>query len=161
MQTRFAVEASIGIEDTQMEDLLLEVTDCLEFEGYFFIYHSLEEALQAKELLAIGNCFEEFHPLCFLASGSEGPAFFDFGIKSKINGYYLLIEHLSMFTITGGESTDMEMAVYQFEEHLVFSAKEQNKTFYFIESKDEELIRNIAKAYGVEVSFFILDKCSK
>lgn len=159
MQSVLAVEAAPSIENNpEFIKLLIQETELQEARGCFFIYLSREAAGFAKELLEIGELFEEIHPLVSLLSGIKGPAFYDFGLDAESGGVYLFTQSLSAFSISSEDAVTKQMALFQMEEHLVFTADEDNQFLFFTEKHNEQLIRKIANAYQIEADFLVLDK---
>ncbi|NHM30300.1 hypothetical protein [Neobacillus terrae] len=159
MYTIFAVEASDEInENNEFKNLLYEETNIIGAQRNFFLYHSLEDASFAKELLVIGGIFEEIHPLTIVSPGKKGPLFHDFEWTMKNGDIFLFTENLAAFSFKAGLETDRKMAEYQMEEHLVFTSIGPDKVVYFTESHNQELMIRTAKAYKTEINFLILDK---
>jgi len=159
MNTIFAVEAAYEINDNnEFKNLLYEETNIMGEQRNFFLYHSLEDASFAKELLIIGGIFEEIHPLTKVSPGKEGPLFHDFEWTMENGDIFLFTENLASFSFKAGSGTDRKMAEYQMEENLVFTSFGPEKSVYFTESHNQELMIRTAKAYKTEINFLILDK---
>lgn len=158
MRKAFAVEAKANINEfPEILDLLVHETNYNWKEHPFFIYLIEEEALFAKELLEAADLFEFYHPLFVVANGKKGEAFTDLALELDVDTCCLFASDVTAFSISDGDQNEIQMAKYQFEEHLAFETSENGKDFYFIEKHNQELIQNIAKAYGIDITF-ALDK---
>ncbi len=152
-----AAEANPFISDLPdfQEVLLAVATPLLVIENYY-IYNEQKDADEAIGLLKDADLLESTH-LLVKTEGSEGEDFYDYGIHSE-DGTYLFAEELSAFRFIEPSSIQMEMALLQLEEHLVFK---EAKGIYFTASHYTELIMGIVKAYGVKVELLDLDKWCK
>ncbi|KON87059.1 hypothetical protein AF332_09715 [Sporosarcina globispora] len=157
MQTLYGVEASYIIQEVpEFMNLIRMETELFDFQQNTFMFEQMDHADFTKNVLVEAGLFEGFFKLYYIKSGEKGETFNDFAIEID-SGSCLFTEPLCAFTITGGHSEDIQMAVYQFQEHLVFTAKE-DKMVYFSELHLKDLIIGIAEAYDIQVSFLDLDK---
>ncbi|MBX9973020.1 hypothetical protein [Cytobacillus firmus] len=158
MKILYGVEASYIIQDVpEFMDLIKKETDLFDFQQSTFLFEQMAHAEFTRSVLVEAGLFEEFFKLCYINSGVKGDTFDDYAIETD-SGFCLFTELLSAFTITGGSEEDIRMAVYQFQEHLVFTAKEEVPLVYFSELHLKDLIIGIAEAYDIQVSFLDLDK---
>ncbi len=118
-----------------------------------YIFTSLEEVNDLKGDLAEFDIIESIHMLYSLKCPTLYHNFDDYGFHS-MSGHYLLENMTTKFTIVQGSKKDIEMALLQFDEHLI--AKDE--AFYYVDFHYRELIENIAKAYNISIRFFELDK---
>ncbi|MGG1679830.1 hypothetical protein ACIFOT_29550 [Neobacillus sp. NRS-1170] len=153
-----AVEANSEIADfPEFHDLLFQETNIDWNVGNFFIYLKDEEANLAKELLEVAVLFEHIHPILVVANGKKSTTFEDYALVFDEDHCGLFASDIIPFFITGGNQNDIQMAMYQFEEHLVFETMENGSALFFIEKNNIELIQKIARAYQIVVTF-ALDK---
>ncbi|RBP94158.1 hypothetical protein DFO70_105404 [Cytobacillus firmus] len=159
MKILFGVEASYIIQDVpEFMNLIKRETELFDFQQSTFLFEQMAHAEFTRSVLAEAGLFEEFFTLWYIKSGVKGETFDDFAIETD-SGFCLFTEFLSAFTITGGSAVDIRMAVYQFQEHLVFTAKDEEVPLvYFSELHLKDLIIGIAEAYDIQVSFLDLDK---
>ncbi|MDM5229180.1 hypothetical protein QUF73_24020 [Cytobacillus sp. NJ13] len=158
MKILYGVEASYIIQDVpEFMDLIKKETDLFDFQQSTFLFEQMAHAEFTRSVLAEAGLFEEFFKLFYINSGVKGDTFNDYAIETD-SGFCLFTELLSAFTITGGSEEDIRMALYQFQEHLVFTAKEEVPLVYFSELHLKDLIIGIAEAYDIQVSFLDLDK---
>lgn len=162
MKILYGVEAGYIIQDVpEFMNLIKNNTELFDFRQSIFLLEERDDAEFTKNVLTDAGLFEELFVLCYIKSGVKGETFEDFAIETE-NGVFLFTEHLSAFTITGGNKEDIRMALLQFQEHLVFTAKEEKMpAVYFSELHLKELITGIAQAYDIQVSFLDLDKQEK
>ncbi|GLB58186.1 hypothetical protein [Cytobacillus sp. NCCP-133] len=155
----FGVEANHIIEELpEFIEFIKNETRLSELQKNIFLFEKKEDAQFAQSALMDAALFEDFSLLYYIINGEKGETFDDFGIESK-SGFYLFSELLCAFVISGGVKENIQMAKYQFQEHLVFTGKEDNvKPMYFAELHLKELIIGIANAYDIQVSFLDLDK---
>ncbi|UII54847.1 hypothetical protein LS684_14430 [Cytobacillus spongiae] len=128
--------------------------------GTLLLYEQEDERSIAVDLLKEGDMYENVHTLFQTSPGHPGESFTDYGFVSK-GDVYLYIELLEAFTIIKGETDGSSMAIYQMEEHVVYTTIEGAIAIYFIDRHLKELIPRIASAYDIEVSFLDLDKMPK
>ncbi|WP_264738547.1 hypothetical protein [Cytobacillus firmus] len=158
MKILYGVEASFIIQDVpEFMDLIKKETDLFDFQQSTFLFEQMAHAEFTRSVLVEAGLYEEFFKLCYINSGVKGETFNDYALETD-SGFCLFTELLSAFTITGGSEEDIRMAVYQFQEHLVFTAKEEVPLVYFSELHLKDLIIGIAEAYDIQVSFLDLDK---
>ncbi|MGN7178342.1 hypothetical protein [Cytobacillus sp. SAFR-174] len=159
MKILYGVEAGYIIQDVpEFMNLIKNNTELFDFQQNIFLFEERNDAEFTKSVLVDAGLFEEFFKLCYIKSGVKGETFEDFAIETE-SGVCLFSELLSAFTITGGNKEDIRMAVYQFQEHLVFTKKEEKMpAVYFSELHLKDLIIGIAEAYDIQVSFLDLDK---
>ncbi|MBG9444866.1 hypothetical protein [Cytobacillus firmus] len=159
MKILYGVEAGYIIQDVpEFMNLIKNNTELFDFQQSIFLFEERTHAEFTKSVLVDAGLFEEFFKLYYIKSGVKGETFEDFAIETE-SGVCLFTELLSAFTITGGNMEDIRMAVYQFQEHLVFTAKEDTMpAVYFTEFHLKDLIIGIAEAYDIQVSFLDLDK---
>ncbi|MDN3016512.1 hypothetical protein PH210_09950 [Paenibacillus sp. BSR1-1] len=154
----FAVEANSEIADfPEFHDLLFEETNINWNVRNFFIYLIDEEANLAQELLKAAELFEHIHPLFVVANGKKSTTFEDYALELDVDHCGLFASDIIPFCITKGNQNDIQMAMYQFEEHLVFETRENGSALFFIDKNNIELIHKIARAYDIVVTF-ALDK---
>jgi hypothetical protein len=152
-----AMEANPFIEQlSDFQEVLLQVAPPhLIYENYY-VYIEQKDADEAIGLLREADLLESTH-LLVKTEGCAGEDFFDYGFQ--VDGEtYLFADELSAFRILDGTGIQMEMALIQLEEHLVFKAA---NGIYFAANHYTELIMGIVKAYGVKVEFLDLDKWCK
>jgi hypothetical protein len=155
------VDKLIGVEAksflTELPDFqqfLLSVAPPVRKHENIYIYENRRDAEEAKELLKEADLLEETHLLVKLTAGAAGEDFFDYGFYAE-DSIYLYIEELAAFKITDGNDNQIEMALVQLEEHLVFKAADG---IFFTINHYTELIKGIVRAYEVKVEFLDLDK---
>lgn len=159
MKKLFGIEANYIIEEVpEFVALIKEQTKIIDFHDQIFLFEKQSEAEKAEHLLKEVNLFENKLHLLLINEGEKGETFFDFGMESEDRNF-LFIENLCAFCIEKGDPEAVEMAVFQFQEHLVFTAEnEKPGTIYFSERHLQDLIKGIADAYDIQVSFLDLDK---
>jgi hypothetical protein len=159
MKVLYGVEANYIVEEVpEFMDFIKKETEFFDFQKCLFLYENKDQAELAKSLLVESDLYEGTSLLYYIINGEKGETFDDFGLKSA-KGYYLYSELLCAFFITGGAAEAIRMAEYQFQEHLVFTAKDVNAgQIYISELHLQDLIKGIAKAYDIQVSFLDLDK---
>jgi len=149
------VEAkSFLIELPDFQQVLLSVAPPVRNHENIYIYENRRDAEEAMELLKEADLLEETHLLVKLTDGAAGEDFFDYGFYAE-DSVYLYIEELEAFKITDGNDNQIEMALIQLEEHLVFKAADG---IFFTINHYTELIKGIVRAYEVKVEFLDLDK---
>ncbi|MCA1031726.1 hypothetical protein LCL95_11890 [Bacillus timonensis] len=146
-----------GIETQQIDKKFDEFirpleTDITE-EGFIVVKNQSHAATLTKLISE-----EELHPLVQLELVRASLSFDDYGIRTINHLNYLFLDMVSAFIIKNGNKEQIEMALYQFEEHIIATDEGQPSPIYFIDCHLEKLIKGIAKAYDIEVSFFDLDK---
>ncbi|MBS4191283.1 hypothetical protein KHA94_13925 [Bacillus sp. FJAT-49705] len=158
MKIIFAVEANNIIEEVpEFMELLVKETKVFDFHDLTFMFETYAEASHAEELLREADLLENHFELLLVDNGEKGETFFDFGIETP-NRTYLLKDLLCSFSIIGGDYDSIRMAVLQVDEHLIYKTVHEKETVYFVESHLIELVKGIADAYDIKVSFFELDK---
>ncbi|MBT2687085.1 hypothetical protein J7I93_02690 [Bacillus sp. ISL-47] len=159
MKFLYGVEANYIVEDVpEFMDFIKKETELFDFQRSIFLFENDSDAELAKNLLIESNLIEGSSLLYYITNGEKGESFDDFGLESA-KGFYLYPEMLCAFFITRGDAEDIQMAKYQFHEHLVFTAKDDDiGLIYFSELHLKDLINGIAEAYDIEVSFLDLDK---
>jgi hypothetical protein len=155
------VDKLIGVEAksflTELPDFLqfmLSVAPPVRMHENIYIYENRRDAEEALELLKEADLLEETHQLVKISAGAAGEDFFDYGFYAE-DSVYLYIEDLAAFKITDGNNIQIQMALAQIEEHLVFKAAD---SIFFTISHYTELIKGIVRAYEVKVEFLDLDK---
>ena len=157
MQFFFGIEASpIITELPEFEQFLQSQAPPYLVHGNIYIYGQQQNAETATELLSEADLHEETH-LLIKAVGTAGADFYDYGFYTGPETY-LFADALSAFRFTEGSSTQLEMALIQLEEHLVFTSSEG---IYFTPDHYTDLVLGIVKAYEVKVEFLDLDKWCK
>jgi hypothetical protein len=151
----------IGVEAkpflTELPDFqqfLLSVAPPVRIHENIYMYDNRRDADDALALLKEADLFEETHRLVKLTAGVAGEVFFDYGFHAE-DSFYLYIEDLAAFKISDGNTIQIEMALLQLEEHLVFKA---DGGIFFTISHYTELIKGIVRAYEAKVEFLDLDK---
>jgi len=86
------------------------------------------------------------------------PLFSDYGFISSNNRTYLFKEAILAFSITSGDTIEIEMALLQFEEYLIAKVLQNNESVYFVDKNYKDLIIKVASAYDINVHIFDLDK---
>lgn len=162
MEVLFGVEANYIIEDVpEFVDFIKGATELFDFQEGIFIFKNKYDAELTKDALMESGLFETSSLLLYIKIGEIGKTFYDFGLESQ-KGFYLFPESLCAFTIIGGDSEAIQMAEFQFQEHLVFTEKnEQAGRIYFTEHHLKDLMTGISAAYDIQVSFLDLDKQKK
>lgn len=157
MQIFFAIEANpIITELPEFEQLLQSEASPQLVHGNLYIYGQQEMAEAASALLTEADLHEDTHQL-IKVEGSAGADFYDYGFNICTDTY-LYSNDLLAFRITDGSDTQIEMALIQLEEHLVYTSSED---IYFTINHYTDLILGIVKAYEVKVKFLDLDKWCK
>jgi hypothetical protein len=154
MQIFFAIEANSIIKELpEFEQLLQSEAPPQLVHGNLYIYDQQQIAEAASALLAKADLLEDAHQL-IKVEGSAGADFYDYGFHISTDTY-LYTNALSAFTITDGSEAQIEMALIQLEEHLVYTS---SKDIYFTINHYTDLVLGIVKAYEVKVEFLDLDK---
>lgn len=151
----------IGLE---AKPYLKEIPDFLEFflteyppyniHQSLYIFEPGPLAEEAAGLLREAELLEETHFLIHADAGETIGDFGDYGFSVNESSY-LYRDEVSAFSLSGGEPVQMEMALLQLEEHLIYIT---TNGIYFTPRHYNELIQGIVKAYRVEVAFLDLDK---
>ncbi|MBD1378876.1 hypothetical protein [Metabacillus arenae] len=139
-----------------MSDTIPKITEAvhvLDSSESIFIVGTKEESQRLASLLQNKNMYEDTYELIKLDEPVKKGCFEDFSIQTNSNHYYLLNELVAYFKIASGQEIQKEMAMLQFDEHLIA----MDNGYYFVEKSLLELIENISKAYEIEVVFY-LDK---
>ncbi|QOR65515.1 hypothetical protein IM538_17125 [Cytobacillus suaedae] len=164
MLLRFGLEMSIikeklpGYTATIIKEIAGLVT-IIDRDEQILIVATAKEALELQDYLIEQNLFEDFFLLLELHNPETKETFYDYGIHSLQEKDYLFLEMISVFTIESGSNEQIEMSLYQFEEHLLcIDTGYESKKYYYVDRNFVELINGIAQAYDIEVSFFDLDK---
>lgn len=139
-----------------IEPFLSLVPSYKEKLGSIYIFTSVDEANYIQDEIKEFEIIEAMHILYFLKKPTLYNDFDDYGFRAEL-GFYLLENLILNFSIIEGTPKDKEMALLQFDEHLI--AKDQEK--YYVALHDQELIENIANAYHITIRFFELDKWLK
>ena len=167
MLLRFGLEMSItkdklpGFTATLIKDIA-SIAKIIDRDEQLLIVATAKEAMDLQDFLISKNQFEDFILLVELQNPELKETFYDYGIHSLQEKDYLYLEMVAVFTIEGGTKEQIEMALYQFDEHLLcIDTPDSSKNYYYIDQNLIELINGIAKAYDIEVSFFDLDKLSE
>ncbi|WP_246945933.1 hypothetical protein [Bacillus pinisoli] len=119
----------------------------------FYLFSSREDVLLLEKELKDYFIIQDVHSLYVLRQPQLFPTFSDYGFTSNTTTY-LFQNMVSCFAIKGGNSKDVEMAMLQFDEHLIAI----NENIYFVDLHHQALIEKIANAYHITISFFELDK---
>jgi hypothetical protein len=155
MHKQIGVEAkSFLTELPDFQQFLLSVAPPVRLHENIYIYDNRRDAEDALELLKEADLLEEKHHLVKLTAGGAGEDFFDYGFYAE-DSVYLYIEDLAAFKITDGNNIQIDMALVQLEEHLVFETADG---IFFTTNHYIELIKGIVRAYEVKVEFLDLDK---
>lgn len=158
MKILYSVEANHIIDEVpEFKDIIENETNLFDYYENIFIFLKKEDARLTEELLTEVGLFENQMDFYLVRNGVKGDSFSDFGIEAH-NGIYLRKELLCAFSIKCGEEDSVQMASLQLQEHFVFKENSQSKVIYFIENHLKDLMKGIADAYDIEVSFFELDK---
>jgi hypothetical protein len=166
MLLRFGLEMSIikdklpGYTATLIKEIANMAT-IIDRDEELLIVATVQEANDLQDFLLSKNLFEDFFLLLELHNPEAKETFYDYGIHSLQGKDYLFLEMVAAFNIESGTKEQIEMALYQFEEHLLCIDTVQSTKFYYIDQNFIELIKGIAHAYDIEVSFFDLDKLSE
>ncbi|MEH7345522.1 hypothetical protein V7122_16835 [Bacillus sp. JJ1532] len=161
MNIFYAVEANIIMEEVpNFKAIILSDTNVFDFIETIFIYESEKDAVESKILLLEAGLFENQFELIQLTPGVIGDTFTDFGFITNSHTF-LLKEMVCGFSICGGANEAIQMALFQLEEHLIFNTENEKAAIYFVEHHLKDLVKGIANAYDIEVSFFELDKQRK
>lgn len=157
MQIFIGIEASPLLSELhEFEQLLLSAAPPFVVHENIYIYGEPQLADIAASWLSEADLLEETHQL-IKAAGKAGEDFYDYGFHAGIDTY-LYASDLSAFSITGASETQVEMALIQLEEHLVFTSEEG---IYFTLRHYTDLVLGIVKAYEVKAEFLDLDKWCK
>ncbi|MBT2677514.1 hypothetical protein J7E38_00795 [Bacillus sp. ISL-35] len=152
-----ATEANPFIAELpDFKEVLMQVAPPHLIYKNFYIYIEQKDADEAIGLLREADLLESTH-LLVKTEGSPGEDFFDYGFHVD-GATCLFADELSAFRFLDGNGLQMEMALIQLEEHLIFKAA---NGIYFAANHYTELIMGIVKAYGVKVEFLDLDKWCK
>ncbi|KAB2338510.1 hypothetical protein F7731_02820 [Cytobacillus depressus] len=161
MRIYYAVEANTIIEEVpEFKALIFSETNIFDSYEGIFIFETKEAASQLEILLEEAGLLESQFELILAKDGIKGETFADFGFVTE-HCTYLLHDLVCSFSIKGGDKISIEMANLQLHEHLIYESYLENKPIYFIERHLKDLVKGIANAYDIEVSFFELDKQSK
>lgn len=166
MLLRFGLEMSIvkdklpGYTATLIKEIASLAT-IIDRDEQLLIVATAKEALKLQDYLISKNQFEDFFLLLELHNPETKETTYDYGIHSLQEKDYLFLEMVSVFTIENGTKEQIEMALYQFEEHLLCTDTIESKKYYYIDRNFIELINGISHAYDIEVSFFDLDKLTE
>ncbi|WNS74288.1 hypothetical protein RRV45_15365 [Bacillus sp. DTU_2020_1000418_1_SI_GHA_SEK_038] len=161
MNIVYAVEANSIIEEVpEFKALVLSDTNIIDFFESIYIYESESDAVESKNLLLEAELFENQFELILTSHGVPGETFTDFGFITSTRTF-LLKEMVCVFSICVGAKEEIEMALFQLEEHLIFKTVNEEADIFFVEKHLKELVKGIANAYDIEVSFFELDKQRK
>ncbi|MFZ3588136.1 hypothetical protein ACOI1C_02430 [Bacillus sp. DJP31] len=153
------MERVIGIELIQsefhdiIEPFLSLTTSYKERIETFYVFTSLDEVNDLVVELSEFEIIESIHKLYFLENPTLFHDFTDYGFHTS-SGYYLLEGMTTYFTIDQRDEGDQEMALLQFDEHLLAI----DEGIYYVDQHHQELIQNIANAYNISIHFFELDK---
>lgn len=157
MQIVYGIEAKpILMELPDFRSFLLSTVPPLFIDENIYVYGGQKEANEFSGLLAEAELLEETH-LFIKTNGYAGEDFFDYGFHAE-GATFLYADSLSAFKFTGGHEVQIEMALVQLEEHLVFKSA---VGIYFIVNHYTDLVMGIVKAYEVKVEFLNLDKWFK
>jgi hypothetical protein len=149
----------IGIEltDSEQHDIIEPFLSIVQtFKEYhlnLYIFSSMNEATYIINELADFDIVEALHSLYVLKCPTLFNDFHDYGFQT-ISRYYLIESMTTPFSITFGGDKEIEMALLQFDEHIIA----KDGAHYFIDRQHQGLIEKIAKAYNITVCFFELDK---
>ncbi len=167
MLLRFGLEMSIvkdklpGYTATLIKEIA-DVATIIDRDEQLLIVATAKEALELQDFLIAKNLFEDFFLLIELHNPETKETFYDYGIHSLQEKDYLFLEMVSVFTIDKGKKEQIEMSLYQFEEHLLcIDTGYESKKYYYVDRNFIDLVNKIAQAYDIEVSFFDLDKLSE
>ena len=161
MKIFYAVEANTIIEEVpEFKELLRLDTELVDYIDSSFVYESAHAADEAEQLLREADLYENRFKLVHIEQCTKGETFEDFAIVTSTNSY-LIMECICAFTIIGGTKEAVQMAILQLEEHLICVSFHNSSAIYVVEHHLKDLVKGIAKAYDIEVSFFELDKQEK
>ncbi|MBE4907960.1 hypothetical protein IMZ08_07835 [Bacillus luteolus] len=166
MLLRFGLEMSIvkeklpGYTATLIKEVA-SIATIIDRDEQLLLVATAKEALELQDYLITKNLFEDFFLLIELHNPETKETFYDYGIHSLQEKDYLFLEMVSVFTIESGTKEQIEMSLYQFEEHLICIDTLESKKYYYVDRNFIELVNKIAQAYDIEVSFFDLDKLSE
>lgn len=153
MQECFGIEV---INNHEQINLLEEIQQLVTLVDYnemdFFIVPSLSDAKTIVELYDAIEISTQIMPLFRMLNSEKMELFEDYGFTLS-SQCYLMKEMVIPFTIIGGEEKQIEMALLQFQEHLIAIEKGE-VFFYFIDQSLMDLIKGIAYSYDIEVSLF-------
>lgn len=148
---------AIELIDTEHHDVVEPFLSILssfrEQVQQFYIFSSLADGLFLEQELQEFTIVQDVHPLYSCNQLHLFHTFSDYGFSSPTTNY-LFKDLVSCFSIESGTEQDIEMALLQFDEHLIAS----NESIYFIDLQHHTLIEKIASAYKITIHFFELDK---
>lgn len=165
MELAFGIELSVeeGKKPGFYAQLIKEMAGKVNIQdrdGALYIVKTKEEAETLKSLYINKKAFEEEYELILLNAPELTDAWNDYGFASDTEKLYLYKDMIASYSFSGGLKENREMALLQMEEHLI-GRETGESAIYFVDRSHIELIRGIARAYNVEVSFFDLDKISE
>jgi hypothetical protein len=129
-----------------------EIAHIVDREDNVLIVEDENEATELTNYYESKGVLGETYTLYLLEQSIQYPTFTDYGFISISDQAYLFEETTIPFKITGGEKEQITMATLQLEEHLIGLEKTPT-TLYFIDRQLEELVKGIADAYQINVSF--------
>lgn len=158
MEILYGVE--VCIDESKQSRIIKEANETLHLfdtDEQLFIVKTVQEAKALEKIFTNIDGFVDTIQLILLESPVITRLFPDYGFQSKQDLVYLYADMTIPFKIVGGSETQIQMALYQIDEHLI--AKELlDETIYFIDKNFISLINKYAIAYDIEVSFLHLDK---
>lgn len=151
----------IEIQNINNVDITPFVHNIFDKDNDLFIYASKDECnIIEQYVIDLGISFELF-PLYYLNRPEITNLFYDYGFQSEDQQhYYLYADNVCAFSIIGGKEEQIMMAQYQYNEHIIATNLDV-PILYCVDKHQIELMKGIAKAYDIEVSFFDLDKTKK
>ncbi|MGA9290343.1 MAG: hypothetical protein WBV93_18585 [Anaerobacillus sp.] len=129
-----------------------ELANVMDRDKQLVIMSNQTEAEALKEFYQSKEVFEEFFTLVHLSKSTKLTGIFDdYGFVSQNQQFFLYKNMVSGFTIKQGEENEIKMALLQFKEHLIARDHE----LYYIDRMQIELIEGIARAYNLELTFWV------
>ena len=129
-----------------------ELANVMDRDKQLVIISNQAEAEALKEFYQSKGVFEEFFTLVHLSKSTKQTGLFeDYGFVSQNQQFFLYKDMVSGFTIKQGEENEIKMALLQFKEHLIARDHE----LYYIDRMHIELIEGIARAYNLELTFWV------
>lgn len=122
----------------------------------FGIVVSAENSIDiTKNLFIEAGVFEVEYSLFKLVAPNIKQVFTDFGFISHKNNHYLYEELVIPFSVNSHDKKDLSSGLEQMDEHLIAIDHSDADTIYLVERYHQQLIEGIAKAYNINVTFFL------
>lgn len=149
MNTFYAIELSDPEHHDIIEPFLEIVTTFVEHYSTFYIFSSIEDVRYLEQELKDYSIVEMIHTLVYLSEPKLWPSLEDYGFQTDLGNVYLLTSMVHSFEIIGGTDENQQMALLQFDEHLIA----EDKRTYYVDVHHQELIGKIANAYKITITF--------